>query len=537
MITKQLRAYAYVRVSVDDEGGGSNASIEAQKAAIRALAAQEGVELLQVYEEPDVSGRKLVRKQFDRMIGQATSESRPVDMIIVYSLSRFARRLLTQVVSEHKLTQAGVELVSVTEGSANDPNSKLKRQIIAIMNEKYALDASLFTRRDRRGNAQAGYWNGGPSPYGYRSYTASMEGRKARRKIEIFEEEAAIVRLIFNLALRGLDGQPMGTRSIAAFLNGRGYTLNGKPFRHSNVDGILTRQHYGGFYYDRTSPKVDGVAAVEDHIQVYCPMIVEPDVIAAVAARRALAAPKVTAPRLTNSPVLLTALLKCGAPGCSAGMVINSGKSTYRYYKCERRTQNKDLCRCTPIREEKLDKIVVDALLQRILQPDRLILLLTAVLGRSGAAELRRKADLDRVRRERAAAEGKLRRLLDMVAEGLMDTKDPIMAERLAEYKASTAGLRNMEASLARQLASNRGRVDDAAVQRFGKLMREKMLGGSPAMRKAYVRLLVSKITVNDQQIVITGSKAALEAAVSAPTDSGVISFDRGWCRLQDSNL
>ncbi len=111
----------------------------------------------------------------------------------------------------------------------------LMPQIIAIMNEKYALDASLFTRRDRRGNAQAGYWNGGPVPCGYRAYTASMEGRKARRKLEIFEEEAAIVRLIFNLALRGLDGQPMGTRSIAAFLNNSGYTLKGKPFRHSNV--------------------------------------------------------------------------------------------------------------------------------------------------------------------------------------------------------------------------------------------------------------------------------------------------------------
>ena len=30
------------------------------------------------------------------------------------------------------------------------------------------------------------------------------------------------------------------------YLNAQGYKLRGKPFRHSNVDGILTRGHYSG---------------------------------------------------------------------------------------------------------------------------------------------------------------------------------------------------------------------------------------------------------------------------------------------------
>lgn len=42
-----------------------------------------------------------------------------------------------------------------------------------------------------------------------------------------------------DLALRGTDGQPMGSRAIAAHLNRLGHKLRCGPFRHSNVDGIL----------------------------------------------------------------------------------------------------------------------------------------------------------------------------------------------------------------------------------------------------------------------------------------------------------
>ncbi len=118
-----------------------------------------------------------------------------------------------------------------------------------------------------------------------------------------------------------------------------------------------------------------------------------------------------------------------------------------------------------------------------------------------------------------------------------MRTTEPVVAELLADYRTSAANLRSMETSLARQLGSNRNRVDEAAVERFGELIRAKMIGGDPAMRKAYVRLLVWRVTVSDQQILIKGSKAALAAAVTAPDESQVISFDREWCRLQDSNL
>ena len=113
-MTQPLRAYIYARVSNDDEDG-NNASGVAQRAACRAWCEKQGVEVVEEFEELNVSGRKLKRREFDRMIAQATAANRPVQIIVVYMLSRFARRLLTQMTAEHKLDEAGVRLVSVVE--------------------------------------------------------------------------------------------------------------------------------------------------------------------------------------------------------------------------------------------------------------------------------------------------------------------------------------------------------------------------------------------------------------------------------------
>lgn len=540
-MTQPLRAYIYARVSNDDEDG-NNASGAAQRAACRAWCEKHGVEVVEEFEELNVSGRKLKRREFDRMIAQATAPNRPVHMIVVYALSRFARRLLTQVTAEHRLSEAGVRLVSLVEDIADDPNGRMMRSMIAVMNEKYANDASIFTARDRRGNASAGYWNGGPIPYGYESRVVVTDGRKGRKKLFIREEEATVVRLIYELADVGLTGHPMGTRAVAKHLNANGYTLRGKPFYHSNVDGILTREHYAGSYRDRTVD-AKGVKPTEgEAIVVACPQIVAPDLVARVAAIRARAAPSVTPPRITTSPVLLGGIATCGHPECGSGMVLRTGKGgAYRYYVCNRKaTAGATSCPSKAIREDALDRIVLDGLLHRVLQPERLKVLLTDVLDRSNDAETRRKDDLERVRRERIAAETRLRRLLELVEEGLMSPRDPIFGDKLAEGRSSIAALAETERNLQNQLGAGSRVIDDAAVERFGTMLRAEIMGEDAELRRSYVRMLVGSVSVNDNEIFVAGSAAVLEAAAIKGDMTGataVRGFDRKWCRLQDSNL
>lgn len=504
------RAYGYVRVSVDEEGG-NNASIVAQSEAIRAYAERSGIDVVQIFEEHGVSGRKLHRKQFDEMIALAVSPDRPVQSIIVYNLSRFARRLLTQIMSEHKLNEAGVRLVSLTESFGDDSNGKMMRSMVAVMNEKYANDASLFTRRDRRGNARAGFWNGGPVPLGYESRTVRIDGKKERKQLFVVQEQAELVRLIFDLADTGLDGQAMGTRAIAMHLNSLGHTLKGKRFSHSGLDSILHRDLYAGSYLDRTADDCGERPSNDNAIMVPCPRIVEPEQIARVAARRAKAAPRVTAPRITNGPTLLMGLASCGVDQCGAGLTIRTGRSgRYSYYTCNSKANSGAVsCGSKAIRQEELDSVVTGALLERILQPDRLKILLADVLERSDDADERRRTDLDRIRRERVASETGLRRLLELVELGHMSPRDAVFASRLAEIKDGIVRLKVTERSLEAQLVTGTRRIDGASIDRLSILIAEKM-ATDLQFRRSYTRLLVQDVVVSNDRIEIVGSKLAL---------------------------
>ena len=54
----------------------------------------------------------------------------------------------------------------------------MMRGVVGLMNEKYAQDAAQFTRRDRRRNAQRGFFNGGNVVFGYESRTVQTDGKK-----------------------------------------------------------------------------------------------------------------------------------------------------------------------------------------------------------------------------------------------------------------------------------------------------------------------------------------------------------------------
>ncbi len=540
MTSMVRRAFGYVRVSVDEEDG-NNASIASQSKAIVGYCQQNGLQLVKIFEEPNVSGTKTIRKQFDRMIAAAVAPEHPVDVVVVYALSRFARRMVTQLVSEAKLNAVDVELQSLTEAFTNDATGRMMRGVIGLMNEKYANDASIFTRRDRRHNASNGFFNGGNVPFGYVSRTVQTDGKKERKRLFVEESEAATVRLIYCLAETGDGAGPLGTRSIAEWLQARGYSLRGRSFFHGSIDRILTQPHYLGSYVDRTKDESGRLPPAGQQIVVPCPCIIEPEQARRVAALRAQRAPRVTAPRIVNGPTLLTGLARCGMPGCDFGLTIATGKGgRYRYYKCAGRVSGgSSRCSCPTIREETLNKLVIDAVAERVLEPDRLKKLLTHVLELSDIADARRRADLERCAKAKSRSDAAVRRLLELVEEGVMAAKDPVFAQRMAERRIEQAELDAMINSLERQTARGAKRITPEVVATIGAIIAQRMRDSDPQLCKSYVRLLINRVQITTSEIRIIGSNAALEQAVLNPkaTDARVPGFDREWCRLEDSNL
>ena len=535
-------ACAYVRVSTDEQAKHKT-SIDSQIASIRDWCQKNNVGLIDIFSEPGLSGTDDSRPEFNRMMTRATAPDRPYDMVVVHSLSRFARDLALQAVSYKRLQQAGVDQVSVTAQFGCGSGGNLVRAVVSAFNEHLSAETSKHTRRTMRANALEGHWNGGKVPYGFRSVTAEVRGDKEKKKLEIDEDEAAVVRLMYDLAVNGCGNGALGVRSIAQWLNERGYTLKSGKFHNSNVADILARTHNIGHYMDGKTSDLGELLPEAEWVRVACPAIVGEDIFMAAAATRASRRPRVTAPRVVNGITMLPSrVARCGVPGCGAGLTVRSGKGgRYHYYTCEHRVNRAaDACTLPSIRRETLDEVVLDALIDRVLDPEHLQQLLAGLLERTEEADQRRRRALAVARTTRTEAEKAIGNLLTLVEKGTMPADSREVVERIALQRARQQSATTEIESIERQLTISRKRITPAVIAEFGQVLRAKLVAGDANFRRAYVSLLVEKVTLSPDQIRISGTRSALEHLLISdkpPLAAKVPIFDRDWCRLQDSNL
>lgn len=114
MKADRWRAYAYLRLSVDEEGGVPQ-SIEAQRNAIRNYARIHHLDIVDEFADAGFSGQHDRRPEFQRMVRQATADDHPVDVVLMYMFSRIARNMRLFFNTVGDLEDAGVEVVSITE--------------------------------------------------------------------------------------------------------------------------------------------------------------------------------------------------------------------------------------------------------------------------------------------------------------------------------------------------------------------------------------------------------------------------------------
>jgi site-specific DNA recombinase len=530
-----VRAYAYMRLSVDKEGGVPQ-SIDAQRTAIRSYAAKKGMVIVEEFADAGFTGQNDKRPEFQRMVRQATAVDHPVDVVVMYMFSRLARNMRLFFDTVGRLEDAGVEVESVTEDFGTGRGRRMGRTIVGLLSEEQARDASLLTSKSRRENARQGFYNGGPISLGYRSYTARQDGEKARKKLAIVEDEAVIVRQIFDWADVG-----RGARWIAQQLNARGHSLRGRKFTNGNVAGVLGNERYTGVYHDRTADDEGITPDAEDAIAVSCPAIITQDQFERVAATRATRNPRRTAPHVAAGTTLLTGVARCGMPDCASGMTIRTGKGgRYAYYTCNNKVNQGGKCACPNIRREILDGVVLDAIEERLLERNRLRKLLAGVLDVSQARTEEREVELARARAERTRLESATKNLLILIEQGTMSPRDPAFAERMAINRTALAGVISRIDILEAQLARGKRKIDERTVDRFGDMLRDKLRGEDSSLRSAYLRMFVAEVRVGPSEIIISGPLSALEngLAVGLPVKEGAVPiFDREWCRLQDSNL
>ena len=158
---------AYARVSTDRQA--EQQTIEQQVGALRAYAAQHGwvLDEAQIYRDDGYSGARLDRPGLDRLRDAAARGL--VDLVLIASPDRLARRYAYQVWLLEEFERAGCAVTFLERPPTGDPQDALVIQIRGVVAEYERTVIADRMRRGRLAALRAGHllpWS--QPPYGYR---------------------------------------------------------------------------------------------------------------------------------------------------------------------------------------------------------------------------------------------------------------------------------------------------------------------------------------------------------------------------------
>lgn len=192
-----MGAYGYVRISRDEDG--SKESISSQKDVIKDFADEQGIELVDIIEDNDISGYSYNRPGINRII--ELIDEGELDVLLAKDLSRIGRHNAKTLLFVEELKDKGVKLLL--------KNGNMDENFLGIQtwfNELYVRDISRKTKDALKTKQKNGEVH--DPHFGY------MKDPDNKGKCIIDEEAAETVRLIFNLYLEGY-----GCQKIAKYLN------------------------------------------------------------------------------------------------------------------------------------------------------------------------------------------------------------------------------------------------------------------------------------------------------------------------------
>lgn len=230
----KLRVAAYCRISTNHEEQES--SLETQISYYgKLIAGHEDWELVKIYAERASGTQLKKRPEFMQMI-KACKQGK-IDLILTKSISRFGRNMLDTLRTLYELFNLGVKIYFEKENLNNfDKEMRTMMEIYAGFAQEESKNMSDnikwgIRERMREGKVCLNCTR-------FLGYDKDENGR-----LVVVESEAVIVRIIFELYLKGF-----GVRRIKKFLEENGIkTVTGKDvWSTSTIDRILSNEKYVG---------------------------------------------------------------------------------------------------------------------------------------------------------------------------------------------------------------------------------------------------------------------------------------------------
>ncbi|MBI3974336.1 MAG: recombinase family protein [Chloroflexi bacterium] len=345
-------AALYVRVSTGKQK--DNWSVKDQRTLAR-LGEERGLPVV-VYEEQGISGETIEDRPVMSRLLIDVKKGR-VAVIICVATSRLSRD--EDIIDTLQLQAACREndTIVITPEQVYDNSTRTGTvfgQIKAIFDADQKQEIVKSVTRGQYAKFRAGGWVGSVVPFGYHAVAdvPHQDGRP-RSRLEIDPEEAAIVRLIFDLYANGRTNErgewlPMSQRQVALYLNDQGYRMRVRP-THANRKGsryqpgqerpiapddvqrITTSRIYIGIF-ERGKSHLSKWVRDEGMAEAHHPELQLVNVALWQRAQEVRKARASDARRIACTTHALSGLLRC--PRCGGRMFIRVPKGREPAYKC-----------------------------------------------------------------------------------------------------------------------------------------------------------------------------------------------------------
>ena len=442
------KSVAYARYSSDNQRAES---IAAQFYGIKEWAEKNEFDIESFYsDEAETGTSDENRDDFLRMIAdlQRGYTADGIDLsdvraILVHKTDRFARNKWDSAIYKKLLADIDIRVVYVTQPMLNDdsPEAFLLEGMFESLDQYYSLNLSREVMKGHHENARVCKHNGGIPALGF-------DVDPVNKTYVINERESGAVRKIFTMYDQGFSYD-----AIIDELNKNGYrTKTGKTFAKNSIADILRNEKYVGTYIYNRQHKIKGKRnnrrdkPADQIIKVPggMPQIIEPVLWDRVQAKIQSRAhnPGERAANKARVEYILSGVIECGQ--CGFKMVGKSGgskngKKRQDYYICNNRERRHE-CKAKMVNKNLIEKLVMEELEQRILNPQLFPALATEIHRNMRALGGESQKEIIYLKAELNKLQLKINNILGMIEEG---TGSKVLIDRLAQREAEQVILEN----------------------------------------------------------------------------------------------
>lgn len=231
---KKKRVCAYGRVSTDDEEQitSYNSQIKYYTEKIKS---NPEWEFVGIYADEGISGTQVKNRcEFQRMIDDALNGK--IDVILAKSISRFARNTLDTLKYCRELRDKKVDVFFEKENIHTiDLDSEMFLTLYSAFAQAESESTSQNVKLGLKAMMKRGEYVGSPDCYGY-------DWNKETKQLDINEEQAEVVRMVFNWYCEGL-----GCRRIANKLEEMKIpSYTGARWSTSSISNMIHQEKYVG---------------------------------------------------------------------------------------------------------------------------------------------------------------------------------------------------------------------------------------------------------------------------------------------------